>query len=76
MTDKEKASELYDLFVNHLSYQVEALQFLSSAVGVGGDEVLCFDNGRGLWITLENNAKEMKEIIEKAECIYGGDIKS
>ena len=57
------------LFVDDLSYQLEALSFLGSAVAVGGDELMCHDNGRGLWITLENNAREIERIIKKAEAL-------
>jgi len=71
MTDNVKAFRLSSgLLMEDLSNQVDALSFLASAVAVGGDELMCLDNGRGLWLALENTIKEMKEIIEKVESLY------
>ena len=55
--------------VNDLELQVAAIDFFGSAIAVGRDEVLAFDDGRGLWIALKNSTNEINKIIEKAKVL-------
>ena len=73
MTDQEKSTRLYQLFMDHLESQADALGFIAHAVVTGGDELACLDEGKGLWRSLQNITDQINEIIEQAEILYKGE---